>query len=228
MNAYVTKLQYDSKTKEELIENCEIANTTALDVYEIVRILAQTFEFDGVGLPPHRVMNLMEEELRQSHADIGHSVKIYDKRDGKIYGLLIFSHFTMAQGSPLLTNRNTAMIAEYLMGFKQINGFAFIIDKRLRGLKFDEKMIQHSKDFLMGFDFVWCATDVDSKSNAYWQRLGFLEIWRDEDAVYYIRNMSKKSMNDIFILKLISDAKKREDENNSKHERGEDIDGEYS
>ena len=59
MNAYVTKLQYDSKTKEELIENCEIENTTALDVYEIVRILAQTFEFDCVGLPPHRVMILM-------------------------------------------------------------------------------------------------------------------------------------------------------------------------
>ena len=223
-NSVDVKLQYDDKTRAELFENAEVQNTTREDYYEIIRILSHTFEHDGYGMPPHQVLNIMEDELRNSNADFENSVKVVDKRDGKIYGLLVFSHYPISLGSPLLTDKNTAMIGEYLMGFSQINGFAFIIDRRLRGTGFDKKMIEFSEGFLMDFDFVWCATEIDSRSHEYWKRFGFIEIWEDEFSTFYIRNMAKSDMNDIFILKLASEAKRKMQEHNDEEVDGYEFD----
>lgn len=225
LNSVDVKLQYDDKNKAELIENAEIKNTEPSDFGEIVRILSHTFEYDGYGMPPHQILNLMEMELRSSRVDLENSVKLVDKRDGKIYGLLVFSHYNLATGSPLLTRKSTAMIAEYLMGYSQINGFAFLIDKRLRGVGLDRKMIVFAEPFLKQFDFVWCATEYESKSNAYWQRYGFVQIWEDEDSCFYIRNTGKSNMNDVLILKMASEAlNSKENAKGNKDDEDDDLD----
>lgn len=221
MNSNYDTLQYDNKTREELLENVEISKMTYEDIYEAIRIIAHTFQIDDYTQINHHVFNLVEEELTMSRVNFDESVKLYDKRDGKIYGIVIYSHFPLHKGSPILESEATRMIGEYLMDFSQINGFAFIIDKRLRGTGLDKKMIMYNYKWLETFDFIWCATDVDAKTNEYWKRWGGMEILTTDEASFYIKNMSKKNMDDVFILKMLSEKKKRDEKDNYNREERE-------
>lgn len=221
MNSNYDTLQYDNKTRDELLENVVIEKTTFEDIYEVIRIVAHTFEIDDYSQINHHVFNLVEEELANSKADFDQSVKLVDKRDGKIYGVIVYSHFPIQKGSPILEEESTRMIGEYLMGFSQINGFAFIIDKRLRGTGLDKKMIMYNYKWLETFDFIWAATDIDSKTNEYWKRWGGLEILTTDEASFYIKNMSKKNMDDVFILKMLSEKKKRDEKDSNNREKRE-------
>ncbi len=185
----------DNKKIDELIQNCIVTSTTYSDVFEIVKILSKSFN-----------INSKQEVVRQllySKADLDNSVKIIDKRDNKIYGLLIFSEFNINEGSPILLNNNE--LGKYLSNYTQINGYSFIIDKRLRNTSFDKLMLDYCKDFVNEFDFIWCGVEKKLKSHNYWQRLGFVNILKTNDADFYVYSNNKKMLLDIFILKTISD-----------------------
>ena len=66
----------DNKTKNELLENVVIEKTNYKDVFEIIRILKQTFNIEN----DKKVI----EQLLMSHANLKESVKLIDKRDNKI------------------------------------------------------------------------------------------------------------------------------------------------
>ena len=189
----INNLHADGKTKEELLEHIEITKTSYSDVVEILDILSKTFNIDE------------REALRQllySKADLDNSVKLIDKRDNKIYGLLIFSLFQIQNGSPII-NINP-FLSDYLCGFSQLNGHSFVIDKRLRGCGVDKKMLMFQKKYIDKFDIVWCGVENDLKSHKYWEKLGFLPIIEDNHGIFYIKTKDKKKMIDIFIIKTLT------------------------
>lgn len=206
-------LHDDEKTTAELKEYIAVEKITPKDYEEVINIVAKTFQTND-GEYKHQFYNIAEEQLKQSKADFNESIKLVDTRDNQIYGVLILSHFPIHIGSPIMAYENTRMIGEYLVNFSQINGFAFVIDKRLRGYGFDKKMIQAAMPFIEKFDFIWVATAADYKTNSYYQRLGGFEVFKNDEAIFYIKNMAKNNMNDVFILKLLADSRKNEENNN--------------
>lgn len=188
----------DEKTREELLENVEIEKTTFDDTLQVIEIMVKCF---GVGSPIEAY-----NQLYNSRANLNESVKLVDKRDGKIYGLLIFSEFKIDQGSPINFFRELAPINDYLRLCDQVNGFAFVIDKRLRGMKYDKKMLFFNMDYLNNYRFIWCGVDNTLHSHHYWERLGFYKLFEIEDATFYLMKPSKNDMNDIFILKALSES----------------------
>lgn len=188
------KLQNDVKTRSELLENITITRTSYQDASEIIRIVSETFDV------PER------EALRQllySQADLDNSVKLIDSRDGKIYGILIFSLYKITVGSPIL-HTNARLIGEYMENFSQVNGYAFVIDERLRGTKLDKEMLKFNQAFLNQFDFVWCAVDKKLPTHNYWKKIGFEDVFEIVDAIFYVKGTHEKGMKDIFILKTVS------------------------
>lgn len=193
----------DNKTREELIENVEVTITSYTDAFTLAQLMSKTFSL------PNAVEAL--KQFVYTDANLDNSIKLIDKRDGKIYGFLIFSDFTLDKGSPIIYLN--PMLDYYLLygNFKQINGFAFAIDKRLRGCGFDKKMLFYNLDFLKKYDFIWCGVEAELKSHSYWKRLGFTNIMSvgfgdgSPSAEFYISRTDKKPMNDIFILKALSE-----------------------
>ena len=171
------KVSNSKCTKEELIENVIVVNTTPNDADNIIFILSKCF-----NLTPLEV----KFQFKHSNVDLENSVKLIDKRNGEIYGLLIFCHFNITQGSPIDTINPE--LAKILQPIKQINGHSFILDERLRGLGFDRKMLNHSKNFIKQFKFIWCGVEKDLKSHNYWKRLGFAECVKFYDATFYIKD----------------------------------------
>ena len=134
------------------------------------------------------------------------SVKLIDKRDGKIYGLLIFSEYNISNGSPL--REFNYDLWQYFYNVKQINGHSFVIDERLRGTKLDKKMLLYNMDYITQFDLIWIGVEKSLKTDNYWKRLGFEEILDIEEAKFYIKTKDKKDMLNIFILKTLSENEK--------------------
>lgn len=183
------KLHNNNLTKEELLPYIKIEKTSFKDAPQILKILM----LSGFGIRSE------EEVLRQllySNADLNNSVKLIDQRTNEIYGLLIFSKYTLRQGSPLplISPKLTSILDDYT----QVNGFAFVIDERLRGTKLDKEMLEYNKEFLHDFDFIWCAVERELKSHNYWKRLGFYEIASIPDAMFYIRLINKNKVADIY------------------------------
>jgi GNAT superfamily N-acetyltransferase len=88
-------------------------------------------------------------------------------------------------------------LGEYLGGFKQINGHSFIIDERLRGCGLDKKMLDFNVDYLKdNYDIIWIAVERDLLTHNYWQRLGFVEVFRISEAVFYLLPLNKKLFNE--------------------------------
>lgn len=169
------KLVENDLSKEELLQNIEIVGTSYEDAPKITELLARCF-----ALPSQ------EEALRQliySNARLDHSVKAIDKRNGDIYGFLIFSDFPLHIGSPIL--HINPKLGGFLVQFKQINGHSFIIDERLRGTGIDKKMLKFQKEFLDEYELIWCAVEKDLKSHGYWKRLGFKELFKIPEASFY-------------------------------------------
>jgi len=185
-------------TKEEILQNMEIVSTSYEDAPKITELLARCFDLPN-----------QETALRQliySDARLDKSVKVIDKRNGDIYGFLLFSNFPIHVGSPLL--RLNSRLGEFLMQFRQINGHSFIIDERLRGTGIDKKMLYLQKEFLEEYDMIWAAVEKDLKSHAYWKRLGFKELFKIPDASFYA--IFNKKLNEDDIYSIINDLKDEE------------------
>lgn len=183
---------YDS---EELIENCEISKTSPNDLIEIARILCCNM---GVNNPIFAI-----EQLVNTNAQLDESIKVYDKRDGKIYGILILSKHSMNHGSPLPMLDN--LCARAIQNCSQINGFLFILDERLRGHNFDRRMIKMALPYIKTFDMVWVAVEKDLKTHNYWKHLGLYEGLKINEATFYFKILNKSTLLDIY--NYINDCK---------------------
>ena len=170
-------------TKDDLLERVEIKKTTPDDLEDICDTLSRAFDMYS---PEEAYLQLM-----QSRARLDESVKLVDRETGGIYGLLIFCEYPIKYGSPILHFEKG--IADYLDNFTQINGHSFVIDERLRGTGLDRKMLFYNLKFLAAnYDFIWCGVEIDLKSHNYWQRLGFIELFRIPEAVFYMMPLNKK------------------------------------
>ena len=132
-----SKLVDNDLTKEELLQNVEIDKMSFDDAPFITDIFHRSF-----GLPS------IEEALRQlifTNARLDESVKLIDRRNGDIYGFLIFSEHPIQVGSPI--GMINPYLSAFLGGMKQIHGFAFAIDERLRGVGLDRKMLLYNMEY---------------------------------------------------------------------------------
>ena len=137
-------------------------------------------------------------QLLNTQAMFNDSVKVIDKRDGKIYGILIFSDFPLHKGSPIMLINQE--LGKALMHLKQVNGFVFIIDEILRGTGVNKKMLGLQRDFIDQYDFIWAAVGSDLNTHKYWKRIGFKELFSIDEATFYILFNKKKISDDIYNL----------------------------
>ena len=195
MKDFTKQFWNDSKTKEELINNIEICKTENRDFINIALLFHSQFD-----LPTERDA---VQQLLYSNVNLNESVKLIDKRDGQIYGLLLFSNYRIEKGTPLqFTNE---WLVKYLMPMTQLNGFLFIIDPRLRGERFDMEMLLYNKEYWDTFDLIWCAVDTNYNTHNYWKHVGFHEITNIPQATFYVKFKDKKHINSIFILKMLNE-----------------------
>ena len=189
------RLVENNLDKNEILENIEITSTSYEDAPELMRLLAKCF---GIVYE--------ESALRQliySDAQLDHSVKAIDKRNGDIYGFLILSKFPIHIGSPIM--HVNAKLGGFLIQFSQINGHSFILDERLRGTGIDKKMLMFQNDFLDEFEMVWIAVEESLGTDNYWKRLGFRELFSIPEATFFARFNDKIISDDIY--KIIEEFK---------------------
>lgn len=165
-------------SREELLENIEITTTAHQDYNKILEILSNCFD-----LSPNEVA----AQFLFSQVDLNNSVKVIDKRNGEIYGLLMLCNYNITVGTPIL--HINPILGKLLQPFKQINGHSFVLDERLRGLGIDKKMLEHNKDFINQHKFIWCAVENSLKSHNYWKKLGFVEALENNEAKFYIKSL---------------------------------------
>lgn len=196
----------DEKDRYELLSNAIVTKMSYDDADEVLNMLVKNF-----GVPNRR------EALRQllySNARLDESVKVIDSTDGKMYGMLIFCEFPIHIGSPLMMTKNR-FVGEYLMSQKQLNGFCFILDDRLQGCHIDKQMLLFNTAFIETYDYVWCAVEKGLNTEKYWERLGFIRLFEDDRATFYIIGTNKKSFLDIFIFKTLIEKSIKNEENNN-------------
>lgn len=181
------KLINNDLSKKDLLEIVEIKKTSKDDLENICKTLTKTFNLscEGEAL----------QQLIQSNALLDESIKLVDKENGDIYGLLMFCEYPIKIGTPIMFEK--PYLGEYFEKFKQVNGHSFIIDERLRGTNLDKKMLFHNIKFLSdNYDLIWIGVEESLRSNAYWQRLGFVEVFSIPQATFYIAPLSKKMINE--------------------------------
>lgn len=195
------KLQNNNLTRNELLENIIICKTTTDDLFEIAKILNDNM---GVHNPFFAIQQLLDSKII-----INESIKLVDKRNGDIYGLLILSDFTLDKGTPM--KFIDPMTIKVLKGISQINGFLFVIDERLRGTNLDKKMIKMSMPYINHFDFIWVGVERDLKSHNYWKHLGMYKILEINEAIFYGKILKKELLPTIY--KRIIDFSEHENNN---------------
>ena len=177
------KLVDNDLTKNDLLERVEIKKTSKDDLEEICKTLAKAFDLSCEGEA--------FQQLIQSNALLDESIKLVDKENGDIYGLLMFCEYPIKVGTPIMFEEPN--LGEYFNDFKQVNGHSFIIDERLRGTNLDKKMLFHNIKFLRdNYDFIWIGVEESLRSNRYWERLGFIEVFNIPQATFYLAPLSEK------------------------------------
>jgi len=181
------KLVDNDLTREDLLERVEIKKTSKEDLDDICNTLAKAF-----------ALSSSDEALQQmlcSNALLDESVKLVDKENGDIYGLLMFCEYPIRIGSPIMLFENN--LAQYLDEFTQVNGHSFIIDERLRGTNLDKKMLLFNVKYLSdNYDLIWIGVERDLATHNYWKRLGFTVAFDIKEAVFYVMPLSKKMVSE--------------------------------
>lgn len=149
--------QQNSLSKEELIANCEIAKTTERDWFQMAAALYCNM---GVETPLMAVRQIIDYNINMTE-----SIKLYDKRDGMIYGLLLIGEKNIEQATPIISEDPKG--ANALSKMKQLNGFLFIIDSRLRGCGYDREMIKMAMPFIKTYDIIWAGVGKELKTHNY-------------------------------------------------------------
>lgn len=197
-------LQNDDKTREELLENLSIEKTTDDDALEILRIFKENLHVF--------TYRFAMEQLLNTNTLFEQSVKAIDKRDGKIYGLLLLGRYHISYDTPIL-NGKESLLREYLKQKSLVHGFAFVLDDRLKGTRTDRNMLMHNMPFIESHDMIWLGVENGLNTERYWQYLGFIEISKKEGGSFYVRPRDKKDSVMVFILKALI-----ENESNNKQE----------
>lgn len=181
------KLIDNELTREELLERVEIRKTCQNDLMQICETLAKAFNLESYAEALW--------QLENSKVCLNDSIKLVDKETNEIYGLLIFTEYPIMMGSPIQMVESG--LCEYLSGYEQINGHSFIIDERLRNSGLDKKMLYFNIDFLIkNYDFIWIGVERNLRSHKYWKRLGFTEVFKIPEAVFYLMPLSKKMISE--------------------------------
>lgn len=181
------KLVDNDLTKKDLLEKVEIQKTKKDDLEQICKTLAKAFDLssDAEAL----------QQLTQSNALLDESIKLVDKENGDIYGLLMFCENPIKVGSPISFFESG--LTEYLDAYTQVNGHSFIIDERLRGTHLDKKMLWHNIKFLSeNYDLIWIGVERDLKTHEYWKRLGFVKVFEIPEAIFYLAPLSEKMISE--------------------------------
>jgi hypothetical protein len=181
------KLVDNDLTKKDLLEKVEIQKTKKDDLEQICNTLAKAFDLssDAEAL----------QQLTQSNALLDESIKLVDKENGDIYGLLMFCENPIKVGSPISFLESG--LTEYLDAYTQVNGHSFIIDERLRGTHLDKKMLWHNIKFLSeNYDLIWIGVERDLKTHEYWKRLGFVKVFEIPEAIFYLAPLSEKMISE--------------------------------
>ena len=177
------KLVDNDLTKNDLLERVEIRKTSKDDLDQICETLAKAFNLSSI--------DEAKFQLEQSNGLLEESIKLVDKESNEIYGLLIFCDCPIRRGSPIAFFESG--LTQYLDEFSQVNGHSFIIDERLRGTSLDKQMLYYNLEFLgKNYDLIWIAVEIDLRTHSYWQRLGFVEVFRIPEAVFYLMPLSEK------------------------------------
>ena len=168
-------LQDNDKTREELLRDLSLSFMESYDIPQVAALMAKS-------IGPNTVCEAFEEVIR-TNVIINKSVKIYDPKTDEIYGFLILSNYRLEQGSPI--SSELFSLAEFLSGFSQIHGYAFILDSRLRGTGLDKKMLLKVNNFVNTFDFCWLGVHTALNTDKYWERFGFRKLFTIEDGTFY-------------------------------------------
>ena len=181
------KLIDNDLSRKDLLERVEIKKTSKDDLDQICKTLAKAFDLSSDAEA--------FQQLTQSNALLDESIKLVDKENGDIYGLLMFCEYPIKVGSPISFEEPN--LSQYLDNFSQVNGHSFIIDERLRGTNLDKKMLFHNIKFLSdNYDFIWIGVECDLTTHNYWKRLGFTEVFRIPQAAFYLAPLSQKMINE--------------------------------
>lgn len=170
----------NENTQEEILKNCIVDYTDKYDLLDVVKILHKCFK-----IPSYQEAL---EYVRDINVDLDNSVKYFDPGTNEIYGLLLMADNTIDKGIPFLEYNNPLLLALF-NGFKQKEGAAFILDKRIRGLGLDKWMLQTYKDTddYKERDMIWCGVQNELKSHGYWKHLGFTNFYNDKMAKFYLK-----------------------------------------
>lgn len=182
------KLIDNDLTRNDLLERVEIKKTSKDDLENICKTLAKAFDLSCEGEA--------FQQLIQSNALLDESIKLVDKENGDIYGLLMFCEYPIKIGTPIMFEEPN--LGEYFDKFKQVNGHSFIIDERLRGTNLDKKMLFYNIKFLSeNYDFIWIGVEKSLRTLAYWHFFGFTDIFITKEATFLMLPLSNKLISKI-------------------------------
>jgi len=170
-------------SRDALLDKVTIKKTDKNDIDKVCEIITDTFNLSSV-FEAH-------QQMENAKVLIDESVKLVDKENDDIYGILTFCDYPLSIGSPIESIE--ANLCEYLGRYKQVNGHSFIIDKRLRNTNLDKKMLNFNLDYLReNYDLIWCGVASDLKSQNYWKKLGFVELLTIPQASFFLLPLSEK------------------------------------
>ena len=182
------KLIDNDLSRKDLLERVEIKKTSKNDLYQICNTLAKAFDLSSDAEA--------FQQLTQSNALLDESIKLVDKENGDIYGLLMFCEYPIKVGSPISFEEPN--LSQYLDNFSQVNGHSFIIDERLRGTSLDKKMLFHNINFLKdNYDLVWIGVEKSLRTLTYWHFFGFTDIFITKEATFLMLPLSNKLISKI-------------------------------
>ena len=182
------KLIDNDLSRNDLLERVEIKKTSKDDLNAICKTLAKAFD---LSCDAEALM-----QLTQSNALLDESIKLVDKENGDIYGLLMFCEHPIKVGTPIMIEYPN--LGEYFNKFKQVNGHSFIIDERLRGTNLDKKMLFHNINFLSEkYDFIWIGVEKSLRTLAYWHFFGFTDIFITKEATFLMLPLSNELISKI-------------------------------
>jgi hypothetical protein len=192
--------------KEEILQNIEVVSTSYEDAPKLTELLAKCFDL------PNQEIAL--RQLLYANARLDKSVKAIDKRNGDIYGFLIFSIYPVHVGSPIF--HINPKLGGFLVQFSQLNAHSFIIDERLRGTSIDKRMLRLQNEYLNQYELIWCAVEESLGTDNYWKRLGFKELFRIPEATFY--GLFNKNLVSDNIYSIIDEL--NHEDNHNKRESG--------
>ena len=181
----------DDNTLKILIDNIAYSLTNKNDFNEIAKLMKNNLPIES--------LDDAKFQLKDANILFNKSIKCYDVNNKKIYGVLIYCNFNIDRGSPICSI--SPNIYDLLSNYKGINGFAFVVDKQLRGTNIHKNLINESIKFIKPYyDFIWCGVEQNLKSHNYWKRMGFYKLFSIKEASFYIYFFNKTLLNQYLLL----------------------------